>query len=260
LDSFRDADHEENLVKYLYTRIKRSCMLISVLVLLATLAPGQSQTIQYTSDTQNYALTYDEQKLQGFDMSSIVWLSPWYDPDTAGPYYIIRSVTGQPQRPDKMITVPALELGTSHIETWNPQIFEARAQQNIRNAEHQLQTLKGLTLPTVLEPVRAYLLDGLQFSLKIAELRDKYIKTGDVESLHRALCQTCACDGKLESLLPSLQEATTFDARRERSFRDWPNAIWQCYKSNHSEYPVVSWRGFLTEFGITEENKDKAPE
>ncbi len=247
-------------MRYLYKLATQASMVTAVLLICSAIAQGQSRTISHNTDTQSYVLTYDEQRLRGFDMGQIVWLSPWYDPDAPSPYFMGRSESGQPPRPDKGFYAAPLEFGTSKVRVWDAETFEARAQQNLLKAAHDVDTLRSLKLPSVLEPVRAYLLEGLQFSLKIQELRSGYIKTGNVEPLRGALCKVCACDLASESILRSLQEATSFDARREQSFRDWPNAMLQCYTSRHPEYPLSSWQAFLTKNGITEEVRGKSPE
>lgn len=247
-------------MKYRYRSATQVFTGTVALLMCSAIAHGQSRTISHNTDTQSYALAYDEQKVRGFDMGHIVWLSPWYSPDAPGPYFSVGSVSGQPSRPDKRFMAAPLEFGIGKVRVWDAGTFEARAQQNLSKAARDVETLRSLKLPSVLEPVRSYLLEGLQFSLKTEELRYGYIKTGDVEPLRRALCEVCTCDRTSESILRSLQEAASFSARRERSYRDWPNAMWQCYKSKHSEYPLTSWQAFLTKNGITEEVREKSPE
>jgi hypothetical protein len=205
-----------------------------------------------------YSLSYDERRLTGYDMNDIVWLSPWYHPDTDGPYWVATSVErrGSDAVVDKVMIARPLETGVRNPESLSPSDFMLRAESNLAKDRSGLVKLTNLKLPPVLEPVRNYLVNYFQFDIRIEELRYGYIKTGNVHPLAAALCSECSCGSLEQEILDELERVQEFPDRVHASWKRWPNAMNDCHLSRKPMYPVAAWEAFLREFGIDEHHKE----
>jgi hypothetical protein len=217
--------------------------------------------ISYSNDVQDYDLSYDDRKLGGYDMLMIVWLSPWYNPVKESPYEIAWSFDAKTKVVDKFFFVRSLESRVGPLSDANEKAdYEARAEMNISKGRHDIESLRGLKLPAILEPVRGYLLNGLKFFLEEAEERYRYIESGEVQPLRSALCKACPCGAPEERLLAELEGVDDFAKRAKRSYADWPNAMLACRNRRHIVYPVASWEAFLKNAGARETSRNKSPE
>jgi len=249
------ASHSHSLTRY-RSHVKK-LLLLCLLSRLAT----RAGVFEYSCETQDYWLSFDDSRLRGYDMNQIIWFSPWYDdPTKHGPYWVGRSYDARTRVVDKIFMAPPLEQGISHDDMPGKILFKSLAAKNLEGGTLQIEALEILKVPPVLEPVKAYLLDGLRFSSKLQKLRYEYINTGDVRPLRQALCPECPCSSEEEQAVGKLEHIQDFSSRVKRSFTGWPNAMHKCYKSKHSTYPVASWDAFLRQFDINEYHREKAPE
>ena len=244
---------------------RKSRILVSKLFftcLLAASSVTSAGVFQHSHDMQDYKLTYDDARLVGYDMNLIVWFSPWYNdpPGKLPPYQPTMSFDGRTNVVDKGFIAPGLELGWSQSTPPNANAFRSLALKNLEDGRRQVEALSKLGVPSVLDSVKTYLLDGLKFSLKISALRYDYIVSGDARPLREALCAECSCPSEEQEVLPELENIGDFKARVKRSYKDWPNAMNLCYTSKHSTYPVASWNAFLKQFGIHEYHREKSPD
>ena len=195
-------------------------------------------------------------------MNQLVWLSPWYDPGQSEPFLAVYSVSGpgSEQPVDKFFIAVPLEAGPVQIQRPNEESFKPRAEGNLGRTQRQIRELQDMRVPPVLEPVKQYLLDRLQFSFLVTKLRYEYIDNGNVEPLQRALCERCQCGPEEYNILQRLRNTDDYVQRLTKSFTGWPNAMLSCYKRTHPKYPVAAWDAFLKQFGVTESHVEKSPE
>ena len=133
--------------------------------------------------------------------------------------------------------------------------FLRNAQSNLQKARAQIRTLKQERLPQPLEPVRRFLLDSLTTTTRMEEARFEYVQTGRVAPLKAMLGDYCSTIDP--ELMRKLEEAASPEARRELSWHDWYNAVWQCYAIRTGKYPSEAWKQFLQQFHVRESVESK---
>ena len=210
------------------------------------------------SDTSDYELIYDDRRTGDYDMEQIVWLSPWYNPDQAGPYETGFSI--DEQGVDKVFLVPQLERGAPSEEVPHELTFSTWAEKNLAYGKQEITTFKAAKLPGALEPVRSYLMENLEFFEAVAQLRYGYIKSGDVRPLSRALCAACICQQEQNDILEQLKSPPDFESRVRASSSNWPNEMLKCHRTRVGRYPISAWETFKQKFGIRESHREKSPE
>jgi hypothetical protein len=240
-----------------------SLVLLSLLVSTGQ-GSGSDRRVAYSNELQSYEMAYDDQRLSGYDMQELVWLSPSYHPDKEGPYWVGYSseIRNGLRVIDKTIQARPLEFGIDmpRAEMLIEPEFLERARSNIQRNRADLAHLESLKIPDVLIPVKSYLKASFLDSIAIEELRYEYIRTGDVEPLDKALCDRCPCGPAEREALSKLRNASGFSARRETSWSAWPTAMNRCDISRRETYPIQAWEAFLREFRISEKSEDRGPE
>jgi hypothetical protein len=155
---------------------------------------------------------------------------------------------------DKVMIVPKLEDCQSGHPNCPPTIvdgaFLRNAEANIEKGRKQVRDLKQERLPESLEPVRRFLLDNLTTSLRMEEARYEYIKTGAVAPLKAMLDQYCTTDQ--QRLIRKLKEAPDATSRRQLTWNDWYNTVWQCYEGRIGKYPMEAWKQFTRQYHVRE--------
>jgi hypothetical protein len=149
-----------------------------------------------------------------------------------------------------------------NCEPYDPKVpdaaFMRNAARSLQRADDQVDRLLHEALPTVLEPVRAYLLEHLLLSVERERYRYEYLKSGDIGPMRQLLCRECACGAPEETLLAQLQTTADPKLRLDLSRFSWYNQILECERKTHPPaYPLAAWERFLKDFGITERRRGK---
>jgi hypothetical protein len=211
--------------------------LVLLLLKPSVAAAGASpqRTIAYSSDTQSYSLSYDGNRFSGYDMSQLVWLSPWYHPDVEGRYWVGFSSEVQNGQTivDKIMMARPLEsgIGVPNAESLGESDYLARALRNLQRNRADVEAIRTLKVPPELEPVRTYLAESFRSSLPVQELRDEFIKSGRTQPLRQALCDRCPCGKHQEEIVGQLERALDFSQRRDISWSVWPTAMNRCHRT-----------------------------
>lgn len=233
----------------------------SIFVLSVLSLAAKEQHIQYKTETETYDAVFDDQRISTSDMQRFVWFSPNLPPDLPAPFLMISSY-----QQDKRFIVPALE-DCSHIakehcgdQPISDDAFLANAASNLERGRVQIEELRKESIPSVLEPIKSYLLEGMEFYWGLGKARYAYIKTGGVEQLRKTLCEQCPCDKTSEGLLSKLKVSSPEPMRvRLRLTNDWYNRTHRCHDQK-IKYPMSAWDSFKREFGIKEDLRHTSPE
>ena len=162
---------------------------VAVFFVLSSITLAKEQRFIYDGDVDVYELTFDDNRISAVVMRQTAWLSPWIT-DPKAPFQIGFSEWTSPSGEnmvDKVFMALPLELCTKKpgmdCDTVNPEIpdsaFLRNAARNLKTGDEQVEKLRKLKLPPVLEPVRAYLLLHLNLSLEREKSRYDYLKIGN---------------------------------------------------------------------------------
>jgi hypothetical protein len=188
-------------------------------------------------------------------MRRIAWLSPNIPSDLAGPFFMASSSINGVL--DKRFWVPELEhCNPGYSGCKNPSLDSAFLRNAAINLEHgrkQIALLSSEHLPSVLEPVREYLLENLRFFREIELARYRYLRNNDAHALRETLCKYCGCTSTEPEVLTELATTKDGEAKIRLTRYQWYNDVLRCHDDARShKYPVAAWQAFLKEFGITE--------
>ncbi len=217
--------------------------------LCCSLLAGE-QHISIRSSPEVYTATADDSLLARMRLQLIPVLSPLISTNPpVSPYLTAIGNSG-----DKVMIAPKLEDCQRGRPNCPPttvnDAFLNNAEANLDNGRKQVRDLKQERLPKSLEPVRRFLLDNLTATLRMEEVRYKYIKTGDVGPVRAMLAQYCTTSQ--ESLIHKLSEAPDAEKRRELSWYDWSNTVWNCYRERSGKYPLEAWKLFVRQYHLRE--------
>ena len=225
---------------------------------------ARERELHYSTDLLDYSIRYDDSLTAGLDMRQVAWMSPFNTEDPGSPYSMAYSQTGT--EVDKFFYVPSLEFDASALTGANPSglrpsDFMENARQVLAYGRNEIQALEKVDVPESLKPVKTYLRENLQFSLKTQELRYDYIAKGKSEPVIQMLCQYCSCESASHAgLIRRLKGATSRETRIELTREPWYNAVLSCRRKNFPKYPLSAWQHFLQEFGIRESARRKGVE
>lgn len=246
------------------------CSSLGVLVFLLCCSlnlVAKDQHLVYDGESYIYELTFDDGRISDDTMRDIWWLSPWVGEPPQGPFGIAGSVWISPQGEtlvDKVFYAPWLELcfekpGVNCDR--NPEVldkaFLENASRNLRIGDEQVERLRKEELPSILEPVRVYLLLHLNSSLEREKARYAYLKSGDLKPMQHVLCSERACSDTENKLLKQLEREIDGTHKIKLS-RTWINQALEGERKIHPPaYPIEVWKHFLKEFGVNENRQLK---
>ena len=214
-----------------------------------------------------YELIFDDGRISVAQMREAAWLSP-YVTAVPAPFELAASETKLPDGTlvlDKIFLAPWLELcgeiPPAKCEQYDPLVpnvaFMRNAAKNLKRGDSQVERLRKETLPAVLDPVRAYLLDYLKRSIEKQRYRYAYLKSGDAAPMRQLLCRECACGAPEETLFAQMKTVSDPKAKLELSMK-WDQRVFECERQRHPPaYPLAAWERFLKDFGITERRRFK---
>jgi len=228
----------------------------------------QAKEQQLTCDGGDYSyeLMFDDGRISVAAIRRIWRLSPWACLSITRPFIngsaSWKSSSGETLI-NKIFMAPSLELCItgSIVDCYdrNPEVpdeaFLKNAARNLETGEEQIEMLREEKLPSVLEPVRAYLLLHLKLDLEREKARYDYLESGDLGPMKRILCSECSCGRSEEMLLEQLKSAS--DGKRKLELtKIWHNQALECIRKVHPpSYPIDAWNSFLRDFGIKEQRK-----
>ncbi len=220
----------------------------------------------YDDDFYIYELTFDDKRTSAISMREIWWLSPWVRGNGIAPFHIVGGSWKSPSGEnvvDKRFVAPRLEEGAPGVKRSRSSKsreadFLENALHKLRLGDEQINKLRRLKLPSVLEPVRRYLLLHLDLSLKREKARYRYLKSGDVGPLRKILF-ACTCGPSEKELLQQLETASDFWARVRLTGHEWHNKALVCEDTLYPPgYPMSAWNQFIKDYGIREQRQYKA--
>jgi hypothetical protein len=228
---------------------------------------AKEQHLVLDGDIDIYELTFDDTRISAAAMQEIWWFSPWVDSPPKGPFEIARAEWKSPIGDiivDKTFYAPELELCVIKPDANcnpNPEVPDAafleNAARNLKTGDEQVGKLQKDKLPSVLEPVRVYLLLHLKISIEREKARYEFLKSGDLTPMQRILCGECSCSAEQEVLLKQLK-TTIEDRQKLRLTRKWHNEALKCEaKTYPPAYPMAAWKQFINDFGIKEQRRYK---
>jgi hypothetical protein len=229
---------------------------VAFLICCSSLLTAKENHLVYDGDAYIYELTFDDSRISAGDMREIWWLSPWVGQPPIGPFNIFG------QDIDKVFMVPRpdrCEPGANcSRNARDPDAdFLENAARNLRVGDGQVKRLRKVKLPSVLEPVRSYLLLRLKLSLEREKARYRYLKSGDLGPLRSLLC-ACSCGTPEEALLQQLKTTSDFDTKIGLTQHQWHNQALECERKLYPPgYPMAAWKQFIKDFGIAEQRAYK---
>jgi len=227
--------------------MKMPKLLMLVLLCCSLRAGEQHITIQIVGAV--YTATVDDSLSRKMNLQLLPVFSPIID--TSPPLNPYLTALGNEY--DKVMLSPNLEDCRSGEPNCPPTMvndaFLGNAEANLEKGREQARDLKQERLPESLEPIRRFLLDNLTTTLRMEEVRYEYIKTGAVAPLKAMLDQYCTANQ--EGLIRQMEAAPDAGTRREISWHDWYNAVWQCYRAR-GKYPAEAWKQFVRKYHVRE--------
>jgi hypothetical protein len=229
---------------------------------------AEERELKYRSELEaEYILKFDDSRISVSQLREIVWLSPKFDAQIGSPFQMTWESTPSANGVvfDKWLVVPELEsCNPGYLECGHPDLnaaFLKNAAVNLERGKREVEILRRLKLPPVLEPVRTYLMENLKFFQKLEEVRYTYLQTGEVRPMRQLLCKYCPCEAEEEKLLNELANTPDGATRRRLSLYQWYNDVLHCHtKSLPHKYPVDAWDRFLEQFHITESIRSLSPD
>jgi hypothetical protein len=132
--------------------------------------------------------------------------------------------------------------------------FFRNAVYNLDKGRKQVQELRQARVPTALQPVKDYLLKGLERGVEMEAARYAYLKSGDLGPMRQIWCAACVCVKSEEDLLAQLRTATP--AKKNLLAGEWNNRVLAC--RNHPPiYPIDAWERFVKEYGLKERHRSQ---
>lgn len=242
------------------------CWILLACSALPALLRAALHTEKVDTETDYYAVTYDDRRIGTAEMKEILYLSPYYPADVPSPYFAASEVFHEGRnvvRNKWFVSIPLEQCNPGYAACGQEQpdpAFFANAQENLTKTQSTLQHLPSEKLPQLLEPLRRYLIRHLGETLMIEQARLSFLKTGKTLELTGVECQLCNCADDAsarQSVEPIPPQA---NKTLEWSRLLWFNRVLACIRKNDTGYPMQAWESFIKSFDIHEVYKAKGPE
>jgi hypothetical protein len=215
---------------------------------------GALRTIVINDGAETYRAVYDDKTAPEADMRQWLLLSPYVMVE--GDFDMAKSsstdVDGR-EKVDKIFYATPVEKCDLPGCAVNPTIGDAwlrNGEKNLQLSRSRVAKLEKMKLPSALEPVRAYLLSKLRFTLDLEQRRFDYIRSGKVGPLQEGLSAACRSSDAGDSRLFEDLVSAALSERMEASYK-WYNRLLDCDPEKDS-YPIAAWQAFVKQYGVIE--------
>jgi hypothetical protein len=246
------------------TPISHRAGLLLLGLTIPTLLAAAPKTIVIPQSDEVYRATFDDAKISETRLREWLLLSPYVvvtNPRNGFGMAGSREHAAGGDKMDKTFFATPLEFcgvaGCDHDRRVDEH-WLANAAHNLELGRSQVVRLERMAIPQTLEPIRAYLLSGLRYTLDLQRRRLEYIKSGEVQPLRERVAAVCASALPDDEQLFAQLAAAELGARPEASNK-WYSRMWRC-SPGRNQYPMAEWRAFLKEYGVRENVVYQDPE
>ena len=229
--------------------MRAALALLALALALPATAAAEPQRLVFPTLLGEYHLLFDDRRASESDVRALVVLSPhlagWTSLAVAP--RLERCVVGDPAY---------LACGNrsvrSHTFLWNARV-------NLDRGAAALTHLRGLRVPSELEPVWLWLQRSLAFSLWLEETKLEFFRTGNVAVLRRHY-EDMDPGRECAAVLGDVARAPSTDAQFELVVLPWHNCANYQFRRRLGDYPMAAWQRFLAAWRITERLVESFPQ